>query len=132
MNLIQHNVTSLDDIEPEISFVPHNNETDYVNSTEGFYQYQYHLDYETFRTFITNQHHVANDHEYQWRKHIYMVFYISLAILVLVVDVVRTIYMFYFTMRISRNLHKKMFACIVEAPVKFFDDNPSGKQSKVW
>lgn len=55
-----------------------------------------------------------------------MMFYIGLGVLVLVVDVVRTIYMFYYSMRISRNIHTKMFACIVEAPIKFFDDNPSG------
>lgn len=114
------------------NFVPYNNTILELNSTyegnsteDGFHHY--HLDFETFTSFLTKSKYIVDDdHEYFWRKHIYMMFYIGLAVIVLVVDVVRTIYMFYYTMRISRNLHRKMFACVVQAPIKFFDDNPSG------
>lgn len=123
-------ISELQDQE-QPSFVPHNdtilgtNSTYTGNSTDsGFYHY--HLDFETFTTFVKSPYIVEDDHEYFWRKHIYMMFYIGISVLVLVIDVVRSVYMFYYTMRISKNIHTKMFKCLVQAPIKFFDDNPSG------
>lgn len=125
------------DLEP--SFVPHNdtivqglNSTYGGNGTDDSGYYNYYLDAETFRTFLTSTYVVEDDHEHLWRKHVYMMFYIGLGVLVLVVDVIRTIYMFYYSMRISRNIHTKMFECIVQVPIKFFDDNPSGMCNMSW
>ncbi|ODN02388.1 Multidrug resistance-associated protein 4 [Orchesella cincta] len=112
--------------EPDVSFVPHSDNGTYSDSSNNTF-FDYHLDMETFRSFMTSRYVVENEHEYQWRKHIYMMSYITLAVLVIVIDLIRTVYMFYYTMRISRNIHRRMFSCIVEAPIKFFDDNPSGR-----
>lgn len=45
----------------------------------------------------------------------------------IVFSVVRSILFFGYCMRISINLHNGMFRSLVRAPVKFFDDNPSGR-----
>lgn len=62
-----------------------------------------------------------------WSKDFYMTIYICLACSVFLVGVIRAIYLFIYTMRISNNIHNRMFASIVNAPVKFFDLNPSGR-----
>jgi ABC-type multidrug transport system fused ATPase/permease subunit len=40
----------------------------------------------------------------------------------------RAISFFLFCMRISVQVHNKMFQSLVRAPIKFFDDNPSGNK----
>ncbi len=47
------------------------------------------------------------------------------------IAVFRALLFFRYCMKISINLHDTMFESIVRAPVKFFDDNPSGKGIKI-
>ncbi|OXA62200.1 Multidrug resistance-associated protein 4 [Folsomia candida] len=63
----------------------------------------------------------------QWDRNIYMYIYAALACIVFFVDTTRTLYFFAYTLKISTNIHNKMFNSLVRAPIKFFDDNSSGK-----
>lgn len=40
---------------------------------------------------------------------------------------IRAIMHFKFCMNSSKAMHKKMFSCVLQAPMRFFDTNPSGK-----
>lgn len=62
----------------------------------------------------------------QWDRNIYMYIYAALACIVFFVDTTRTLYFFAYTLKISTNIHNKMFNSLVRAPIKFFDDNSSG------
>jgi ATP-binding cassette subfamily C (CFTR/MRP) protein 4 len=57
---------------------------------------------------------------------IYIYVYSGLTLLIFVVTKVRAIYFFQYCMKISINVHNRMFGSLVRAPTKFFDDNPSG------
>lgn len=63
----------------------------------------------------------------EWDRNIYMYIYAGLACIVFLIDTTRTIYFFSYTMKISSNIHNKMFTSLVRVPIKFFDENPSGK-----
>ncbi|CAL8129140.1 unnamed protein product [Orchesella dallaii] len=54
---------------------------------------------------------------------IYTIFVFSVAI----ATHLKAIGFFTYCLRISVNIHEKMFSGIIRAPVKFFDDNPSGR-----
>lgn len=45
---------------------------------------------------------------------------------------IRAILHFKFCMNSSKALHKKMFSCVLQAPMRFFDTNPSGKNLFVF
>lgn len=45
----------------------------------------------------------------------------------ILVSFFRSIFFFRYCMNISRNIHDLMFASVVRAPVKFFDETPSGR-----
>lgn len=63
----------------------------------------------------------------EWYIMIYSVFIIAAVILTpLSRNVCYIIYM-----RASKNLHNKMFSNILQAPMRFFDTNPSGKYINV-
>ncbi|CAH0557993.1 unnamed protein product [Brassicogethes aeneus] len=55
--------------------------------------------------------------------YIYTIFIIGSIVFTLM----RSFLFFSVCMRASRNLHKKMFNCLLKAPMRFFDTNPSGR-----
>ena len=46
---------------------------------------------------------------------------------VIVVNLTRTVTFFFVCVNASRILHNRMFACILRAPILFFDTNPIGR-----
>lgn len=59
----------------------------------------------------------------------YMYFYTGIVIAVIISTLTRAFVFFWYSLQIGINLHDKMFRSVVRAPVKFFDDNPSGNLS---
>lgn len=57
---------------------------------------------------------------------IYLWVYSGIVVALFVLTKWRAIYFFMFCIKISINVHNKMFTSLVRAPIKFFDDNPSG------
>lgn len=53
--------------------------------------------------------------------------YTVLILLAIFFTVSRSIYFFVMAMRASRNIHSNMFHCLLKAPMRFFDTNPSGR-----
>ncbi|CAL8104285.1 unnamed protein product [Orchesella dallaii] len=58
---------------------------------------------------------------------IYLYVYTGIVVAIFVLTKFRAIYFFMFCIKISINVHNKMFVSLVRAPMKFFDDNPSGR-----
>lgn len=56
---------------------------------------------------------------------VYTIFIISVALS----TNLKAAYFFRYCMRISINIHEKMFSSLIRAPIKFFDENPSGKKT---
>ena len=44
-----------------------------------------------------------------------------------VLGIIRAYVFFYVSLRAAENLHNKMVACVLQAPVLFFDTNPAGR-----
>ncbi|XP_066250978.1 ATP-binding cassette sub-family C member 4-like [Euwallacea similis] len=61
------------------------------------------------------------------KTHIAMSIYGSLVILVILLTIARSILFFNASMKASKNIHSSMFHCLLQAPMKFFDENPSGR-----
>lgn len=56
-----------------------------------------------------------------------MIVYGVLVILVLTLCGGRAVFFFIVTMRASRNIHSKIFHGLLQAPMRFFDTNPTGR-----
>ncbi|CAL8111764.1 unnamed protein product [Orchesella dallaii] len=70
---------------------------------------------------------LAEDNDESTEQNFYVYVYCGLVGLFIFVVIFRSIVFFWYCMRISINLHDGMFESLVRAPVKFFDDNPSGR-----
>lgn len=57
---------------------------------------------------------------------VYLWVYSGIVVAVFVLTKFRAIYFFMFCIKISINVHNRMFVSLVRAPMKFFDENPSG------
>lgn len=64
---------------------------------------------------------------YLLRTDISMIVYGVLVILVLTLCGGRAVFFFTVTMRASRNIHSKIFHGLLQAPMRFFDTNPTGR-----
>ena len=53
--------------------------------------------------------------------------YASLVSAAFVLAIIRAYAFFYVSLRAAENLHNKMVACVLQAPVLFFDTNPAGR-----
>lgn len=53
--------------------------------------------------------------------------YTAIIVAVLVVTLTRSLFYFKLAMNASKNLHNRMFAALLEAPMKFFHTNPCGR-----
>ncbi|XP_055936124.1 ATP-binding cassette sub-family C member 4-like isoform X2 [Argiope bruennichi] len=53
--------------------------------------------------------------------------YAGLVLIVFLLSLLRTTCFFHMCMKASRNLHNKMFRCVLRSPVSFFDSNPVGR-----
>lgn len=62
-----------------------------------------------------------------WKKEAQIYIYGGLILSAIVVTIVRSVSYFGACMTASKNLHNKMFHCLLEAPMRFFDTNPSGR-----
>ncbi|KAL3283448.1 hypothetical protein HHI36_006593 [Cryptolaemus montrouzieri] len=56
-----------------------------------------------------------------------MYFYAFLILFSIFICLTRTFIYFYSCMNSSKSLHNKMFHCLLEAPMRFFDTNPAGR-----
>ncbi|CAG9767681.1 unnamed protein product [Ceutorhynchus assimilis] len=54
-------------------------------------------------------------------------FYASLILLTIILSLTRSFMFFKATMMASKNIHSNMFHCLLKAPMRFFDVNPSGR-----
>lgn len=61
------------------------------------------------------------------KRHIAVLFYIVIIVGVVVIILSKALLFFNVAMKSSRNLHAKMFGCLLQAPMKFFDKNPCGR-----
>ncbi|OXA58099.1 Multidrug resistance-associated protein 4 [Folsomia candida] len=57
----------------------------------------------------------------------YLIVYSVLVVSLFAFTIVKSSGFFGYCLRISNNLHDRMFKAVVRAPTKFFDDNPSGR-----
>ncbi|XP_050307150.1 ATP-binding cassette sub-family C member 4-like [Anthonomus grandis grandis] len=53
--------------------------------------------------------------------------YTALILSAIVFTVSRAMFFYKMAMKASKNIHKKMFHCLLQAPMRFFDTNPSGR-----
>jgi ATP-binding cassette subfamily C (CFTR/MRP) protein 4 len=58
---------------------------------------------------------------------VYLSVYGSMIVAVLIFTMTRAVAFFSYCLRISNNLHNDMFSAVVQTPVKFYSDNPSGR-----
>jgi len=61
------------------------------------------------------------------QKQFYILVYSVLVVVIAFATNINCAYFFRYCMRISINVHNKMFGSLVRAPVKFYDENPSGR-----
>lgn len=59
-------------------------------------------------------------------ENVYLWVYTGIVAAVFVLTKFRAIYFFMYCTKISVNVHNRMFMSLVRAPIKYFDDNPSG------
>lgn len=64
---------------------------------------------------------------YVLKTDVSLIVYGVLVILVLILSASRAVFFFIVTMRASRNIHSRIFHCLLQAPMKFFDTNPTGR-----
>lgn len=62
-------------------------------------------------------------------RNTYIYVFAGLVAGVIVFNLIRAVGFFTYSMKISVNMHDRMFSSLVRAPAKFFDDNPSGKDN---
>lgn len=65
------------------------------------------------------------NHENQTK--LYIIIYSLLILASICLTTARSMLFYKISMNASRGLHNKMFSCILRAPMRFFDTNPSGK-----
>jgi hypothetical protein len=65
--------------------------------------------------------------EYGLDNNEFLYVYIGIVGLLCLASLVRSIGFFWICMKASVNLHSRMFSSVLRSPIKFFDDNPSGK-----
>ncbi|KAJ8951068.1 hypothetical protein NQ318_003766, partial [Aromia moschata] len=70
---------------------------------------------------------VNNDIYTLLKTEVAMYFYGALIICAIVITLARSLLFFNVAMRASKNLHSKMFHALLQAPMRFFDTNPSGR-----
>lgn len=74
----------------------------------------------------TNGTTVSDSNDYATRKR-FIIFYGILMVIIAILTVYRTFSFFYVGLRISKNLHDRMFRAISRAKMYFFNTNPSGR-----
>jgi ATP-binding cassette subfamily C (CFTR/MRP) protein 4 len=60
-------------------------------------------------------------------EHAYLIIYTFLLISVVILSTTKATSFFTYCLRVSRNLHDKMFQALSRADTKFYDENPSGR-----
>lgn len=60
-------------------------------------------------------------------QYFYILIYSLFVISVALSTNLKAAYFFRYCMRISINIHQKMFGSLIRAPIKFYDENPSGR-----
>lgn len=70
-----------------------------------------------------------NPYIYRGQK-TYLSIYTAIVLAVIISTLVRAFVFFWYSLQIGINLHDKMFQSVVRAPIKFFDENPSGNFTK--
>ncbi len=68
---------------------------------------------------------LLNPYIYRGQK-TYLSIYSAIVLAVIISTLVRAFVFFWYSLQIGINLHDKMFQSVVRAPIKFFDENPSG------
>lgn len=61
------------------------------------------------------------------KKQQYIIIYSLLILISILLTSARSMMFYKVSMSASKGLHKKMFSCILKAPMRFFDTNASGK-----
>ncbi|XP_066141645.1 ATP-binding cassette sub-family C member 4-like [Euwallacea fornicatus] len=61
------------------------------------------------------------------KAHIAMSIYGLLVVLVILLTIARSILFFNASMKASKNIHSSMFHSLLQTPMRFFDENPSGR-----
>lgn len=61
------------------------------------------------------------------KSHIALIFYVVIIVVTIVLILTRSFLFYNLAIKSSRNIHAKMFHCLLEAPMKFFDTNPCGR-----
>lgn len=59
---------------------------------------------------------------------LYTIIYTLFILASICLAIARSMIFYKISMNASKGLHNKMFSCILTAPMRFFDTNPSGKQ----
>lgn len=59
-------------------------------------------------------------------ENIYLYVFTGFIVAVTITNMIRGVWFFHYCAGISINIHDKMFRAMARAPIKFFDDNPSG------
>ncbi|CAL8111765.1 unnamed protein product [Orchesella dallaii] len=76
---------------------------------------------------LANSSDVVGDTNESWSQNFYAYVYCGLVGIFMFIVVFRSVIFFWYCMRISVNLHDLMFETVIRTPVKFFDENPSGR-----
>ncbi|ODM90032.1 Multidrug resistance-associated protein 4 [Orchesella cincta] len=95
--------------------------------TNAEYDYMQYLEQqEAINQSSTTPSSFLNDDDYLGQN-TYIYIYSGIILAVVVTNIFRSLSFFSYSLKIGINLHNAMFSSIVRAPVKFFDDNPSGR-----
>lgn len=81
--------------------------------------------FETSSDLVTNERNFSESITNDYRYSIY--FYTALILVLVTLTMVRSYLFFTCASNSSKNLHAKMFSCLLKAPMRFFDTNPSGR-----
>ncbi len=60
-------------------------------------------------------------------ENIYLYIYTGFVMGVILLNLIRCLWFYLYSAKISVSIHDKMFRSMVRAPIKFYDDNPSGR-----